>query len=156
VERVDPEMFVWELVPMERIVTEPLSRPRLQTAVLAGFGLAALALAAIGLYAVIARTVRDRRREIGIRMALGAGPGRVRAQVLREAALLIGLGGVVGLVVAMAGARLLANLLYQVQPRDAVASLGAMLMLIGAGALAGWLPARQATKVEPFRVLQAE
>src|SRR4029079_13759218 len=107
-----------------------LATPRLSTFLLGAFALVALLLAAIGLYGVMAFTVREETREIGLRMALGAGPEMVRRDVLRRALSVIALGGAAGLIGALASARVLAGLLFQVQPVDPL-SLGGACVLLG-------------------------
>jgi predicted permease len=124
-------------------------------AILAGFfGGLALLLAGLGLYGVTSYTVSRRRTEIGVRMALGAAPGGVVRMVLRRVALLVALGVVVGAGVSLWASRFIATLLYGLEPRDPVTLIGAALVLGAIGALAGWLPARRAARIDPTRVLR--
>ena len=116
----------------------------------------ALLLAAIGLYGVMAAAVREQTREIGVRMALGATPERVRREVLGRAVVVTSLGAVVGLAGALAGSRLLAALLFEVSPTDPVTLVGASLVLVAVGLGAAYLPARRATKIDPVQALRVE
>ena len=120
------------------------------------FGLLALALAGVGLYGLVAYMTTQRRGEIGIRMALGAGRRDVRRLVLRDTVMLVALGAGLGIPAALAGARLLSKLLYQVGPSDPIAvslSIGALACV---AIVAGYLPARRATQVDPAHALRAE
>ena len=119
------------------------------------FGILALLLAAVGLYGVIAFSVSRRVREIGIRKALGAEHGSVVAMVLRRGMLLVGVGGVIGAVLAGAGARLLSSVLF-VGTFDPVSFGLAFAVLAGVAALANWIPARRAARVDPMVALRGE
>ena len=153
---VDPRLSIWGAHSLDDLLGTELATPRLSSFLLGAFALVALLLAAIGLYGVMAFTVREETREIGLRMALGAGPERVRRDVLRRALSVIALGGAAGLVGALASSRVLAGLLFQVQPADPVA-LGAACLLLGVVALAAaYLPARRATRVDPAIALRSE
>ena len=138
------------------LLATELATPRLSSFLLGVFALVALLLAAIGLYGVMAFTVREETREIGLRMALGAGPEQVRRDVLRRALSVIAIGGAAGLLGALVSSRFLAGLLFQVQPADPVA-LGAACLLLGLVALAAaYVPARRATHVDPAIALRSE
>jgi predicted permease len=126
-------------------------------AILSGvFGALALALAMIGLYGVMAYTVARRRVEIGIRVALGAGRGRVVRMILGDVGVLVGTGIVTGGAAALASVRLLGSLLYGVEPRDPVLMLGAALGLVGVAMLAGAIPARRAAALQPLEALRED
>jgi predicted permease len=153
---VDPEINLWDAPSMDDHLAGPLAQPRLSTFLLSAFGLVALLLAAIGLYGVMAAAVRDQTREIGVRMALGATPDRVRREVLGRAVVVTSLGAAVGLAGAMAGSRLLVALLFEVSPTDPVTLAGASLVLVVVGLGAAYLPARRATKIDPAQALRAE
>jgi ABC-type antimicrobial peptide transport system permease subunit len=147
---------VWELKTMDEFVAGPLAEPRLSTFVLTMFGLVALALAAVGLYGVMASAVREQTRDIGVRMALGATPQRVRGEVLQRA-MLVSLGGAaVGIVGALAGSRIIASLLFEVSPTDPVALLVACGVLLAVAGLAAYVPAYRASRIDPSRALQGE
>jgi putative ABC transport system permease protein len=141
-----------------RLLSEQVNSSLIQervVAILSGFfGGLALLLAALGLYGVTSYAVSRRRTEIGIRMALGAAPGGVVRMVLRRVALLVGAGVIVGAGVSLWAARFVATLLYGLQPRDPVTLVGAALVLSLIGALAGWIPARRAARIDPARVLR--
>jgi ABC-type antimicrobial peptide transport system permease subunit len=113
-------------------------------------------LAGVGLYGVMAYSVSQRTREIGIRMALGADPGGVLRIVMREGLLLALLGIAAGLAIALAATPRIAPLLYQVSPADPVSIAGAALFLIVVAVLASLIPALRATRVDPIRALRQE
>lgn len=124
-------------------------------AIMSGFfGALALLLAALGLYGVTSYAVNRRRTELGIRMALGADPSGVVGLVLRRVAILVGAGVIIGTVTAWMLARFVSALLYGLQPHDPVTLAGAAIVLIAIGALAGWIPARRASRIDPARVLR--
>ena len=153
---LDPSLPIDDIEPMTRIVSGSVAQPRFRTTLLSFFGATALLLAIIGLYGLIAYDVGRRAREIGIRLALGAGRGDVLRLVFRQ-----GLGlTLLGLAAGVAGAafltRYLSSLLFETPPLDPAtfAAVGAVLLL--AGALACWIPARRALAVDPNRVLRSE
>ena len=152
---VDPGVQVMRVTPFADLLDRPLARPRFDAFVLGVFGLAALTLAAIGLYAVMGAYVRQRDTEIGIRVALGATAFDVRRLVVGEGLWLAGVGAVIGLAGAVAATRLLRGLLFGVHPLDAVSMLAAVLLVVGASALASYLPASRAARVDPLTLLRA-
>jgi putative ABC transport system permease protein len=137
-------------------VDSTLLRERLMATLSASFGLLALVLACVGLYGVISYGVAGRTNEIGIRMALGAQGHDVLWLILREAALLVLVGVGLGLPAALAAARLASGLLYGVTPADPVSVSVAVLLMFIVAALAGYIPARRATKVDPMVALRYE
>jgi predicted permease len=140
--------------PLQDRVDASLTRERL-VALLAGFfGALALLLAGLGLYGVTSYAVTRRRAEIGIRMALGAGPAGVRRLVLARVLLLVVLGVVIGTAVSLWSSQFLASLLYDLRPRDAVTLVSAIVTLTAVGAIAGWLPAYRASRIDPAHVLR--
>jgi predicted permease len=151
---VDPELRVMAVVPFADLLDGPLARPRFNAFLIGMFGGAALLLAGIGVYAVMAAYVRQRHAEIGIRIALGATAGDVRGLVLAEGLRLTALGAVIGLAIAVAAARVVRGLLFAVHPLDPASLLGAALLLVGASALACYLPARRAARVDPIALLR--
>ncbi len=153
---VDPSLELQSPRTMNQVLDEPLAQPRLSAMLMSSFGVVALLLAAIGLYGVMTSLVRDETREIGVRMALGATPGRVRDEVLRRAGVVIGAGAAAGLGAALASSRVLATLLFHVSPTDPLALGGAGLVLLAVGAVAAYLPARRATRIDPVQALRAE
>jgi putative ABC transport system permease protein len=105
---------------------------------------------------LMASVVRERTREIGIRMALGAAPERLRREVLGQALALSGAGAAVGVVVALATSRLLTAVLFEVSPTDPVALVAACAVLMAVALLAAYVPARWATKIDPASALRAD
>jgi putative ABC transport system permease protein len=153
---IDPELALDRVRTLEAVVGGSVSRPRFAASVLAAFGASALLLAVIGVYGVLTYAMERRRRELAVRLALGARHGQVRALVIKSGMLLAGVGVAAGLGVAIVGKRVIAELLYEVSPTD-VATLGAVaVVLLGAALLASWLPARRATTVSPAEVLRGE
>lgn len=155
VRAVDPDVRVMRVAPFSELLDEPLARPRFNAFVIAVFGAAALLLAAVGLYALMAAYVRQRHPEIGIRVALGATASDVRRLVLGEGLRLGGLGAALGLGGAMAATRLLRGLVFEIDPLDPVSILIAALLLVGVSALASYVPARRAVGVDPIATLRA-
>jgi putative ABC transport system permease protein len=154
VSAVDPSVRVPRIAPFDELLRQPLARPRFYTFVLGVFGISALLLSAIGLYAVIAASVRQRYAEIGVRLALGAGPADVRRMVLREGMLLASGGAVIGLALSLVVTQFLRGLLYEVDPLDPAALLMATVLLLGAAGVACYLPARAAAHMDPLVALR--
>jgi predicted permease len=138
------------------VVSESLSDRRFQMIVLSVFAITALALAAIGIYGVVAYGVAQRSREIGIRMALGADPKVIRLMVLRGGMRLAAVGVAIGLAGAFALTRVLASFVYRVSTMDPLTLAGAAAVLLGSAAFACWAPALRATRVDPAVSLRAE
>ena len=135
-------------------VDAALTQERLVAMLSGFFGGLALLLAGLGLYGVTSYAVSRRRTEIGIRMALGAAPAGVVALVLRRVGLLVGVGIALGAGVSLWASRFVSALLYGLQPRDPMTIVGAILILATIGALAGWIPAVRAARIDPARVLR--
>jgi putative ABC transport system permease protein len=152
---VDRDVRVMGVEPFAGMLARPLARPRLNAFLLGVCGAVALLLSAIGLYGVMAAYVRQRDREISVRLALGATASGVRRFVLAEAVRLAGLGALIGLVGVTLGTRLLRSMLFAVDPLDPVAIAGAALLLIGVSALASYAPARRATRVDAVATLRS-
>ncbi len=140
--------------PLAEQVNNSLIQERVVAIMSGFFGGLALLLAGLGLYGVTSYAVNRRRTELGIRMALGAGPGGVVGLVLRRVAILVGAGVIAGGIVSWVLARFVATLLYGLQPHDPATLAGSALILGTIGALAGWLPARRASRIDPARVLR--
>jgi predicted permease len=149
-------LTLWQATPMEALIAQPLAQPRMSAVLLAGFAFVSMLLAAIGLYGVMAASVRGNMRELGVRAALGASPERLRRGVLAQALLVTGSGAVVGLVAVLATSRLLTKLLFEVSPTDPVSMIGAAALLLIVGIVAAYVPARHATKVDPVQALRAD
>jgi putative ABC transport system permease protein len=152
----DPSLPIIRLRTMEEVFTESFSRPRLLAHLLGGFAGLALLLAVIGTYGVLSYMVTERRREIGIRMALGAERGRVLGLVLGQGLRLSAMGLVAGIVGALSLGRLMTSLLFGVEPGDAATLAGVVACIGLVAAVACYLPAHRATRVEPIAVLREE
>jgi putative ABC transport system permease protein len=156
IERIDREVFVPELIPMNQLIGGTLAQPRFNMMLLGTFAALALALAAIGIYGVIAYSVAQRTREIGIRMALGAQRGDVLRMILRQSMLIIAIGLALGLFGAFALTTWMDSLLYGVSAHDlSIHALG-LIVLAAAGVIASYIPARRAMAVDPMVALRYE
>jgi putative ABC transport system permease protein len=150
----DPSVPIVRLRDMDGVFEESIRRPRLLAQLLGGFAGLALLLAAIGTYGVLSYMVAERRREIGIRMALGADQGSVLAQIMKQGLLLTSVGIVAGLAGAFALNRLIASLLFGVQPTDISTMVGVVATITLVAAVACWLPAWRASRLDPNVVLR--
>jgi ABC-type antimicrobial peptide transport system permease subunit len=140
----------------DQLVSRAIARPRFNTLLLACLGIVAALLALTGIYGIVAYIVTQRTREIGIRMALGAGKRDVLKLVLLQGMKPVFLGVALGLVVAFAATRVASNLLYGVSATDPVTFIGISLALIVVALIACLFPMRRATKVDPMLVLRYE
>ena len=156
VREFDSQISISVAGTLDEYLAEPLAQPRLGAFLLSGFGVAALLLGAIGLYGVMASAVRERTHDMGVRMALGATPERLRREVLGNALGVAAIGAAVGLGGALAGSRLLAALLFEVRPTDPATLGGVCILLLAVALMAAYVPARQATRVDPAQALRAE
>jgi ABC-type antimicrobial peptide transport system permease subunit len=156
VEQAEPELRVIEMDTLVHATDKGLSQEHMLAGLSGFFGLVALILAAVGFFGVISCTVGRRTREIGIRMAMGARHGTVLWMVLRETLVLLAAGLGLGVPVVFAGGRLVASLLYGLEPTDPVTLTLAVLVLSGVALLAGYIPARRAAKVDPMVALRYE
>jgi len=152
----DADMPVFDVRTMEDHMGFALLPARLGGSVLGLFGVLGLVLAAVGIYGVMAYSVAQRTRELGIRVALGSDRSAVLRMVVREGMRLAGLGVVIGLIGAVVASRLLAGLLYGIEPLDPVAFSLVPLTLVAVAALAVYLPARRAARMDPVRALKTE
>lgn len=150
----DPTIPVVRLQDMDAVFDDAITRPRLLAQLLGGFAGLALLLAAIGTYGVLSYMVAERRREIGIRMALGADQGSVLAQVMKQGLTMTTIGLVAGLAGAFALNRLIASLLFGVQPTDVTTIVAVVATITLVAAVACWLPAWRASRVDPNVVLR--
>jgi ABC-type antimicrobial peptide transport system permease subunit len=150
----DPSVPIVRLRDMNGVFEESIRRPRLLAQLLGGFAGLALLLAAIGTYGVLSYMVAERRREIGIRMALGAGQRNVLSDVLKQGLTLTTIGIVVGLAGAFALNRLIASLLFGVQPTDMTTMVAVVATITLVATVACWLPAWRASRVDPNVVLR--
>lgn len=153
---LDPELPAFEFKTMEQRLSDSLARRRFATFLLGVFAIVALSLAAIGIYGVMAYSVSQRTQEIGIRMALGAQPGRIALLVVRQSLFLVTIGTVIGLAGAFALTRVMASLLYGVNATDLKTFVIPPLVLGGIALLASYSPARRAARVDPTVALRSE
>jgi predicted permease len=140
--------------PLAEQVSSALVQERIVAWLSGFFGGLALLLAGLGLYGVTSYAVSRRRSEMGIRMALGAAPREVVTLVLRRVAVLVGVGTLVGAAASLWASRFVSTLLYGLEPRDPFTLAASILVLVAIGAMAGWLPARRASRVDPATVLR--
>ena len=154
--RLEPNMPVAELSTLPQQIRENIFLERMISAFSAGFAILATLLAAVGLYGVLAYTVAQRTREIGLRMALGADGGKVRAMVLRQVGTMTAVGAVIGIATAFAIGRAAQSLLYQLPSYDPLAFSAAAIILTVVALGAGFAPAHRASRVHPMEALRAE
>ena len=153
---LDPDVPLTDVQTMEEALGAWAAERRLTMLLVAGFALVAIVLGAVGIYGVMAHMVAQRTREIGIRIAVGAVPREILALVLRQSALLAGLGIVAGLLGGLVATRLLAGLLFGIAPTDAVTFAATAVLLAAVAALASLFPALRATRIDPIDALRAE
>jgi predicted lysophospholipase L1 biosynthesis ABC-type transport system permease subunit len=153
---VDSGQPVDQLRTMQQMIGNSLAAQRLATRLLGFFAVAALFLAALGLYGVISYSVMQRTQEIGVRMALGAQRGQVLSLVVRQGLKLAGVGVGLGVVLAVILSRAVEGQLYGVTALDPLTFVSMASVLLGAAFLASYLPARRATKVDPLQALRYE
>ena len=153
---IDPQVAIPVLKPMDEQVSDSVATERFQTLILGCFGAAALLLALVGIYGVLAYSVSMRTQEFGIRMALGSGRGALMALVLKQAAVPVLAGTAAGLAAAFAAMGWVRTLLYQTSVVDPVAIAGSLALLLGAALLAALMPARRAAGIDPARAIREE
>lgn len=156
VHKVNQQVAVRDVFPMDRVVADSLSQQRFSVLLLGTFAGLAVVLAAVGIYSVLSFSVKRRVNEIGIRMALGAGLHHVLRMVVYEGMRLALLGVLIGVVVALALGRVMANLIFQVRPSDPLTFLAVALLLAMVAFLASVIPAYRAAKVDPMKALRYE
>ncbi len=154
VQQLDPNLPLFAMQTFETRVERSVSNERLVASLSSVFGVLATLLAMIGLYGVMAYTVAQRTREIGIRMALGAVSRDVAAMILRDVAVLVGVGLAIGLPAAWGLGRYVGNQLFEITPTDPVTMAAAVVALVIVGALAGLIPARRAARINPILALR--
>ena len=155
-QRVEAGVYPRNLFTMEQVLHDSLSRQRFQSLLLALFGFAALCLAAVGTYGVIAYGVAERKGEMGIRLALGASPSSVLALVVRQGLVPVGVGLVVGVGAALLLTRLMRSLLYGISATDVPTFAGVTVVLAVTALVAAYIPARRAAGVDPIVALRTE
>jgi predicted permease len=156
IKQVNPNLPIDEVVSLSEHINRSLVQQKLVARLASFFGLLALLLACVGLYGVMSYTVARRTNEIGIRMALGAQGRNVLWLVLREALTLVLVGLVIGLLASLAATKATTTLLFGLKPNDPLTIISATLLLIVVAALAGYLPARRAARVDPMTALRDE
>jgi predicted permease len=154
--QIDAAMPMYDLKTLQGQLDETLLTERLVALLSGGFGLLATVLASIGLYGVMAFVVARRRKELGIRLALGAQPGLVIWMVMREVVLLVAIGLAVGIPAAMTLGRYVSSQLYGIEARDPWIAGGTILLLLTVSALAGMIPATRASRIDPILALRHE
>jgi ABC-type antimicrobial peptide transport system permease subunit len=154
--RLDANLPVENLRTLPQQVRENVFLDRFISVLSASFACLATLLAAVGLYGVLAYTVSQRTREIGLRMALGAAPSRVRAMVLRQVGVMVAVGGAIGLAGAIGLGRLAQSLLFELQGTDPLVLIAAAVSLSTVALAAGFIPAHRASQVDPMSALRYE
>jgi putative ABC transport system permease protein len=153
---LDANQPIAEITAMSTAVAEALRQPRFSTVLLSVFAFVALALAAIGVYSIMAYSVSQRTREVGIRMALGAEHRDVLQSVLGQGMKLAGIGLALGLVGAFGISRVLASMLYEVSATDPLTFACVAAVLAGVALFACYVPARRATRIDPLLAIRSE
>ncbi len=156
IKEMDSELFVPEVAPLENLIAGTLAQSRFNMMLLGSFAAVAMMLAAIGIYGVIAYSVAQRTREIGIRMALGAQRSDVLQMILQQSMIIIGVGLTIGLLGALTLTRWMTSLLYGVSAHDFSTYCLVLVLLGGAGFIASYIPARRAMAVDPMVALRYE
>jgi putative ABC transport system permease protein len=152
--RVDPDQPVHSVTTMEQLLGDVVQMDRFAMLLITLFAVGGLITAAGGVYALLAYTVMQRRREIALRMALGASPRRVARSIVMESLLLAAIGGTIGMAGAVAGSRFARTLLFGVAPQDPLTIATAALVLLIVVVAASWLPARRASLIDPSRAMR--
>jgi putative ABC transport system permease protein len=156
VHELDREMPLSRVRSFETLVAASISQPRFYALLLGFFATVAVSLAALGIFGVMSYSVVQRSREIGVRLALGAAPSQVRAMVLRQAMVLVFAGVAGGILGALALSKTISGLLFQLSPTDPSTLAGVAALLSVVAFVASYLPARQATRVDPLITLRSE
>jgi putative ABC transport system permease protein len=156
VAQIDPTLPIAGVRLMTDVVSGAIAAPRFTGWLLGLFAVSALTLAAVGIYGVLSYLVSQRTREIGIRIAIGAGPGDVVRLVLWRGLGLALTGVGIGLVLAFAASRVMGSLLYEIQPRDPATFIGVPVVLTAVALVASLLPALRAMRVDPIVALRTE
>jgi predicted permease len=153
---IDRDLLIYDVLPMQAVVSRSVAQPRLRSLLLAGFASVALLLAVLGLAGVVSYSVSQRTHEFGIRMALGARPAEVLHLVIAHGMRLALAGTVIGVLASLWLTRFLAGMLFGVEPMDAAAFAGGVMILLAAALAACLIPARRATRVDPLVALRYE
>jgi putative ABC transport system permease protein len=156
IRELDSQLPIAQPQSMEAVLSHTFARQRFSAVLLAGFSVASLLLAAIGIYGVLTYSVTQRTREIGLRAALGADPKTIRHMVVWAGAKMLSAGALAGLIAAMLLTRLMKSLLYGVTPHDPFTFVAAPLILAAVAVLSVYIPARKASRISPMEALRAE
>jgi ABC-type antimicrobial peptide transport system permease subunit len=156
IQSIDQDISVYDVRTINEVIDRLLQPDRMFAVLASVFGLLALLLTSIGIYGVVAYQITRRTGEVGIRLALGAQRRDVLWMFMRETLLVLAVGAAIGLPAAVAASYALRSLLFGLQPSDPLTIIWAMMTLVGAGSLAGFLPAWRATKVDPMVALRYE
>jgi putative ABC transport system permease protein len=151
---IEPARAIYAVQSLDDVIAESLSQPRLNTLLLGMFAATALALAAMGLYGVLAQLVAARRREIGVRIALGAAPSAIVRAIAGQAAIVTAMGIACGLAGALVLARFMSTLVFDISTRDPITFAIVPLVLLVVAAVAALVPARRASRVDPAEALR--
>jgi predicted permease len=154
--RLDSRVAPIDLKTQRQQIAETIATPRGLAWLTGGFSVAGLVLACVGLYGMVSFDVARRTHEIGVRMAIGAERGDVIRLVLRETMIVVAIGSVAGVLLAVAAGRLVGHFLFGIEPGDPLSIGAAIFLLAGATALAGYLPARRASRLDPTEALRYE
>ncbi|HEV7521620.1 MAG TPA: FtsX-like permease family protein, partial [Candidatus Angelobacter sp.] len=153
---MDPELPVSQVRTMETVIRQTFASQQFSAVLLGGFSLASLLLAAIGVYGVLAYSVTQRTREIGVRIALGAEPLTITRMVVASGARMVILGAAAGMLAALALSGLMKSLLFGISPRDPLTFVVAPAVFVAVALVAAYVPARRAARVSPMEALRAE
>ena len=153
---IEPNRAVFGMKPLDSVMSDALEQPRLNTRFVAMFAAAAMLLASVGLYSLISLVVTARTREIGVRIALGAGRGQIMRMIFSGAGRLLVAGIVLGLALTLGAERLIRSVLFGVSPLDAGTLLAAVVLLAMVATLAAFLPARRAASIDPLEAMRLE
>jgi predicted permease len=153
---VEPQRSVYDMAPLDESIGAAFAQNRLRTLLLTLFAATALALACLGVYGTLSYAVSLRRREVGLRVALGARRRDIVAQFVSRALRIVGAAVAIGIVVSFAVTRLLSGMLFGVTPWDPVTFAGVIAVVAAAALLASWLPARRASRINPMQTLREE
>lgn len=156
IRQADPDLALLNVRTQDQQIEAALQEERLFVSLTSGFGLLALALAAVGIYGIMAYSVEQRTNEIGIRLALGAQQGQVRSMILRESTWLALAGIVAGLSAALVLTHAIQSMLYGITPDDPLTLAAGILLLLAVALAASWIPARRAAGVQPIEALRHE
>ena len=154
VRQVDARLPIQGVSAVPDLYRESVARRRFATGLSAVFAALALVVGVVGMYGVVSYGVVQRRREFGIRLALGARASQVTGVVVREALALAGIAVIVGLAAALGLTRVLSGLLYEVSPRDPVTFATVALIVAAVAVAAAWIPARRATRIDPAMTIR--